>query len=62
MGNVYFISSMVHIFRCQKIYIKSWKENFEQVYPSLSTFDKEIIKKINILHVCKESKDADRLM
>jgi hypothetical protein len=41
---------------------KSWKENFEQLYPSLSRFDKEIIKNINILYECKELRDADRLM
>jgi hypothetical protein len=41
---------------------KSWSENFEQLYPLLSTFDKKIIKNINISHECKESRDADRLM
>jgi hypothetical protein len=40
---------------------KSWKENFEQLYPLLSTFDKDIIKNINISHEYKESRDADRL-
>jgi hypothetical protein len=38
----------------KKTICKSWKENFEQVYLSLSTFDKEIIKNINILYECKE--------
>ena len=41
---------------------KSWKENFEQFYPSLSRFNKEIIKNINILHEYKEPRDVDRLM
>jgi hypothetical protein len=41
---------------------KSWSKNFEQLYPLLSTFDKEIIKNINISYECKESRDADRLM
>jgi hypothetical protein len=53
---------MVHVFRCQETYIQSWKENFEQLYHSLFRFDKEIIKNINILHECKESRDVDRFM
>jgi hypothetical protein len=37
-------------------------ENFNVVYPHISSFYKHVIKNIRILHECKESKDADKIM
>ena len=41
---------------------KSLVENFEQLYPSIPTFDKEIIKNINISLKCKESRVSYKFM
>jgi hypothetical protein len=37
-------------------------QNLNVVYPKKSSFNKCVIKNIRILHECKESKDANRMM
>jgi len=37
-------------------------QNLNVVYVEMSSFNKCVIKNIGILHECKESRDADRMM
>jgi hypothetical protein len=40
----------------------TWSENLDRMYSNISTFDRFINLNINILHECKESRDANRLL
>ncbi len=40
----------------------SWEETLNKLYPSFFSSTIMVVKNVNILHECKESRDVDQLL
>jgi hypothetical protein len=50
------------LFDIKKDFTTTWDVTLKTSYPIFSDFTKEKIKNVNILHECKESRNADCLL